>query len=87
MAPRPTEPRLLVCYPAADRGFVSSAASLAEHEPDIRSFEVDLRDRYPEARVHDGSLSGEGERWYVYRDGRWGGAASRVTHVAVRHRL
>ncbi len=85
MPRRPTEPRLLVCNPATDREFVSSAASLAEHEPSVDSFEAALRSRYPAARARDGTLSDEAERWYIYRDGRWAGTDSNMAHVEVRH--
>jgi hypothetical protein len=76
--------RRLICNPADDREFVSTATALARRERNVRAFEANLRTHYPNAAVRDGTLSAEqAERWYVYRDGRWAGDASHLADVEV----
>lgn len=76
--------RRLVCNPADDREFVSTATPLAQGERSLRTFEANLRTRYPEATVHDGTLSADhADRWYVYREGRWAGDSSHLADVEV----
>lgn len=58
--------------PADDRQFVRTVRELARRELSHRLFEANLRVHYPRAIVRHSELSGrDGERWYVYRDGRW----------------
>jgi hypothetical protein len=76
--------RRLVCNPADDHLFVSTAKSLARGGTTLRVFEASLRAPYPAAVVHDGTLNADGaERWYVYRDGQWAGARSHLAEVEV----
>jgi hypothetical protein len=71
-------PRLII-NPADDGDFVAAVRDLVSGHRGWRSFEADLRTRYPEATVRASELSGQaGERWYVYRDGRWAGDGSGI---------
>lgn len=64
----------VIANPSSDADFVRTVRELARHERSARVFEANLRARYPRATVRHGELSGrDGERWYVYRDGRWAG--------------
>ena len=67
-------PAQIVVNPANDAQFVRTVRELAGREHSRHAFEAKLRTRYPSAAVRHSELSGEaGERWYVYRDGRWAG--------------
>ncbi len=66
--------RVLV-NPPSDAEFVRTVRLLSRRSRGYLAFEAELRVHYPRARVRHRLLCGvDGERWYVYRDGRWAGA-------------
>lgn len=73
----------VIANPSSDGEFVRTVRELARRESSPRVFEANLRTRYPRATVRHGELSGrDGERWYVYRDGRWAGNGADPVGIA-----
>ncbi len=64
----------LHAYPADDRQFRARATELIREGIDRPpALQEALRPDYPRALVADGIKEGAVERWYAYRDGRFGG--------------
>jgi hypothetical protein len=70
--PTPRAPTLIL-NPRGDAEFEALARDLVtDGYRTPETLQVGLRSRYPQARVHARSLSGEFQVvLYVYRDGRW----------------
>lgn len=66
-----TEGPMLIVNPRSDDVFVARAQSLAGSAETPNALEAQLREEYPDVRVHERGLHGEVVTWYVYREGRW----------------